>query len=82
MSRITVTISLSTRQKLFRFARARGLSASAVVEKSLLAFIEGFERMRVPSQIVLSAKAFDRLTRLLRNPPKPTRALRELMRGP
>lgn len=81
MSRVSVRISRGTREKLARFVRLRGLSTSAVVEQALLAFIEDCEMLMPPPPLLLSADAFDRVMKMLWNPPQPTRALRSLMRG-
>jgi uncharacterized protein (DUF1778 family) len=35
----------------------------------------------VPARLVVEDKAFDRIADLLKSPPAPTKALRELMRG-
>jgi hypothetical protein len=35
----------------------------------------------IPTRIVLDSDAFDRLVQLIENPPPPTEALRELLRG-
>ncbi|MEZ4226560.1 MAG: DUF1778 domain-containing protein [Polyangiaceae bacterium] len=35
----------------------------------------------IPARLVVEDKAFDRIVELITSPPKPTAALRELMRG-
>lgn len=84
-ARISAIVSATTREKLERFTESRGLKKSFVVEQALLSFMESRrdlpEEAFTPSRIVLVDPAFDRLVKLLKRAPKPTRALVELMRG-
>ncbi|MDP1822115.1 MAG: DUF1778 domain-containing protein [Archangium sp.] len=68
-----------------RFTESRGLKKNFVVEQALLYFMESRSELPdeafIPTRIVLGNAAFDRLVKLLKRPPKPTRALIELMRG-
>lgn len=84
-TQISVSVSETTREKLDRFTESRGLKKNFVVEQALLYFMESRRDLPdeafIPSRIVLGDPEFDRLTKLLDRPPKPTRALVELMRG-
>jgi uncharacterized protein (DUF1778 family) len=84
-TQISASVSETTREKLDRFTESRGLKKNFVVEQALLYFMEARRQLPdeafIPSRIVLEDAAFDRLARLLQRPPKPTRALVELMRG-
>lgn len=84
-SQISATVSAATKDKLDRFAESHGLKKNYVVEQALLYFIaartELPDEALIPARIVLQDKAFDRLVDQLENPPSPTDALRELMRG-
>ena len=84
-SQISATVSMATREKLDRFTESHGLKKNYVVEQALLYFMEARrelpEEALVPARLVLEDKAFDRILGLLEAPPKPSRALRELMHG-
>ena len=84
-NQISVSVSGTTREKLDRFTESRGLKKNFVVEQALLYFMEARRDLPdeafIPSRIVLGDAEFDRLTKLIKRPAKPTRALIELMRG-
>ena len=84
-SQITATISEATRERLDRFTERLGLKKNFVVEQALLYFMEA--RRELPDEALVSVRlvvddaAFDDLIDVLESPPKPSHALRELMRG-
>lgn len=84
-SQISATISEATKDKLDRFTESHGLKKNFVVEQALLYFMEARRELPdealIPTRLMVDDKAFDRLVELLESPPKPTAALRELMRG-
>jgi uncharacterized protein (DUF1778 family) len=84
-SQISATISEATKEKLDRFTESHGLKKNFVVEQALLYFMEVRRELPdealVPARFVVEDKAFDRIAKLVTNPPAPTQALRELMRG-
>lgn len=84
-SQISATISEATKEQLDRFTESHGLKKNFVVEQALLYFMEARRELPdealIPPRLLLEDKAFDRLVELLESPPKPTEALRELMRG-
>ena len=84
-SQISATISETTKEKLDRFTESHGLKKNFVVEQALLYFMEARKELPdealVPARLVIDDKAFDRIVQLLEDPPAPTEALRELMRG-
>jgi uncharacterized protein (DUF1778 family) len=84
-SQISATVSASTKEKLDRFTESHGLRKNFVVEQALLYFMEARRELPdeafIPTRIVVSDEGFDRLVALIENPPAPTDALRELMRG-
>ena len=83
-SRVSVTISQATKERLDRFTEEHELETDSVVEQALLSFIEARRELPdealVPACVMLEDEAFDRLAELLTNPPAPTPALRKLMR--
>ncbi len=84
-SQISATISAATKDKLDRFTESRGLKKNFVVEQALLFFMEARHELPdealVPARIVLDGDGFDRVVRMLDEPPAPTEELRELMRA-
>lgn len=84
-SQISATISAATKERLDRFTESHGFKKNFVVEQALLYFMEARSGLPdeafIPARIVLDDDGFERLVRLLKTPPAPTAALRELMRG-
>lgn len=84
-AQISATVSATTKEKLDRFARSRGLRKSYVVEQALLYFIGARRALPneafIPTRLLLADDAFDRLVALATCETKPTVALRRLMRG-
>jgi uncharacterized protein (DUF1778 family) len=84
-SQISATVSVATKERLDRFTESNGLKKNFVVEQALLYFMEARrdlpDEALIPTRMVLSDEGFEQITALLENPPPPTDALRELMRG-
>lgn len=84
-SQISATVSAATKEKLDRFTESNGLKKNFVVEQALLYFMEARRELPdealIPARLVLDDEEFDRIVDLVENPPAPTEALRELMRG-
>jgi len=84
-SQISATISAATKERLDRFTASHGLKKNYVVEQALLYFMEARRELPdealVPARLMLEDEAFDRVVGRLEQPPAPTAALRELMRG-
>ena len=84
-SQISATISALTKEKLDRFTDGHGLKKNYVVEQALLYFMESRRELPdealIPTRIVLDEPGFEKVVRELERPGKPTRKLRELMRG-
>ena len=84
-SQISATVSVATKEKLDRFTESHGLKKNFVVEQALLYFMEARSELPdealIPARLVLDDRVFDRVVDLLENPPAPTEALREMMRG-
>jgi len=85
-SQISATVSLATKARLDRFIESHGLNKNFVVEQALLYFMEAYRQLPgtalIPTRLVLDDQVFDEVVALLKNPPVPSVALRELMRGP
>ena len=84
-SQISATVSKSTKERLDRFVATRGLKKNFVVEQALLYFMEARRELPdealLPGRLVLEDDVFDRLVDRVMNPPRPTEALKKLMRG-
>lgn len=84
-SQVSATISSTTKEKLDRFTEELGLRKNYVVEQALLYFMEARRELPdealIPTRIVLDDRSFARLVEHLEAAPRPTPALRELMRG-
>jgi len=84
-AQISATVSAATKEKLDRFTESHGLKKNFVVEQALLYFMEARQELTeealIPTRLVLEDDAFDRVVKLLENPPAPTVALRELLRA-
>ena len=84
-AQISATVSAATKEKLERFTESHGLKKNFVVEQALLYFMEARQELPeealIPTRLVLEDDAFDRVVKLLENPPAPTVALRELLRA-
>lgn len=84
-SQISATISEATKEQLDRFTERLGLKKNFVVEQALLYFMEARRELPdealTPVRLLLEDNAFDRVAELVRDPPAPTEALRELMRA-
>jgi uncharacterized protein (DUF1778 family) len=84
-SQISATVSAATKERLDRFTESHGLKKNFVVEQALLYFMEARRELpdeaMIPTRLVLEDQEFDRVVKLLKKPPAPTAALRELMRG-
>jgi uncharacterized protein (DUF1778 family) len=84
-SQISATISSATKEELDRFTESHGLKKNYVVEQALLFFMKARRELPdealIPARIVLDDEAFDRIAALVEQPPAPSKALRELMRG-
>lgn len=84
-AQISATVSSTTKELLDRFTESRGLKKNYVVEQALLYFMESRRELpdeaMIPTRITLDNAEFERLLDLVENPPAPTAAMRELMRG-
>lgn len=84
-SQISASVSVATKERLDRFTERYGLKKNFVVEQALLYFMEARRDLPdeafIPTRLVLDARTFDQVADVLENPPAPTPALRELMRG-
>jgi uncharacterized protein (DUF1778 family) len=82
---ISAFISAATKDLLEKHARASGLKKAHVVEMALLHHLQVLQEIPddviIPPRIVLTKKEGRKLLRRLAKPARPTRSMRELMRG-
>lgn len=84
-TQISGFIARDVKNDLERFVRARGLKKGYVIEQALRHHLQALkeipEEFIVPPTLVVTNESFDALLKRLKKPPKPTAALRKLMRG-
>ena len=84
-SQISATISAAAKEELDKFTEKHGLKKNFVIEQALLLFMSARRELPdeafIPARIILEDKDFDRVVTLIEEPPAPTEALLELMRG-
>lgn len=82
---ISAFISAATKDLLEKHARATGLKKGHVVEMALLHHLQALQGIPadliIPPRLVVSANEGRKLLRRLERPGRPTRSMRELMRG-
>jgi uncharacterized protein (DUF1778 family) len=85
-AQVSASISAATKERLDRFTEQHGLKKNYVVEQALLYFMEARRELPdeafIPTRIVVDDETFERIVDAMENPPRPTAALRELMRDP
>ncbi len=85
VTRISAFVSTTTRDRLERFALARGLKKGAFIEAALQHHRLALDELRVdlvvPARFVLKPESFERLVESVVNPPPPTDAMKALMAG-
>lgn len=84
-TRMSAFISAGTKKKVERYAESHGLKKGHLVEEALLHHLQALRELPpdilIPPRVALSRASFAKVARLVRNPRKPTKALRNLMRG-
>lgn len=82
---ISAPISVETKELLERQARATGVKKGHLIESALRYHLRALQELPadalVPARIVLTRRSFEQLVERLRSPGKPTRELRDLIRG-
>lgn len=84
-TQISAFVSTATKELLEKYARATGLKKGRVVEAAILHHLRALEELPadvvIPPRLVLSRKEGASLVRRLGRRVRPSRAMRELMRG-
>ena len=84
-AQISAPVSKETRELLERHAKATGVKKGHLIETALRYHLRALQELPadalVPARIVLTRSSFEQVVERLRSPGKPTRELRDLMRG-
>lgn len=82
---ISAFISAATKDLLEKHARASGVKKGHVVEMALLHHLQALRELPadviIPPRLVVSKEEGERLLGRIEKPGRPTKAMRELMRG-
>jgi uridine kinase len=83
-TQISAFVSDTTKERLERYVRKRGVKKGYVLEQALSQYLTALEEIPeeyiVPTRIVLAKESFDRVVDLIEHPPKPTKELKQLMK--
>ena len=83
-TQISAFVSDTTKERLERYVRKRGVKKGYVLEQALSQYLTALEEMPeeyiVPTRIVLTNASFDRVLDAIEHPSKPTKALKQLMK--
>jgi len=84
-TQISAFISDTTKEKVERYVDAHGVKKGHLVEEALLHHLQALHELPadlvVPPRLLVSRKSLEKVAALVRKPPRPTKALRELMAG-
>jgi uncharacterized protein (DUF1778 family) len=84
-TQISAPISTETKELLERHVKATGVKKGHLVESALRYHLRALQELpadvMIPARVVLTRRSFEELVERLRAPGRPTKALRELMRG-
>lgn len=84
-TQISAYISDATKEQVERYVEAHGIKKGHLVEEALLHHLQALRELPadlvIPPKITLTSRSFREVTRLVREPRRPTRALRALLAG-
>jgi hypothetical protein len=82
---ISAIVSTHTKELVEKYSRASGVKKGHLVEMALLHHLRALHELPsdviVPPRIVVQREFATELAALMEHPPKPTKAMKELMRG-
>jgi uncharacterized protein (DUF1778 family) len=85
LTQISATISVETKKRMERYARAHGVKKSHLVEAALLHHLRALEEIpadvMIPPVVELSRESGEMVLNRLENPPAPTAAMKALFDG-
>ena len=84
-TQISAYISESTKQQVERYAEAHGVKKGHLVEEALLHHLQALRELPadivIPPRLTVTSESFEAVSERIKKPPKPTRAMRDLMAG-
>ena len=84
-TQISAYISETTKQQVERYAEAHGVKKGYLVEEALLHHLQALRELPadlvIPPRLTVTPESFEVVTQLIKNPRKPTKAMRDLMAG-
>ncbi len=84
-TQISAFVSRETKEMVDEYVEAHGVKKAHLVEQALLHHMKALRELPpdviIPPRIVLSGRSFRKVTSRIRNPRKPTAALRRLLSG-
>jgi len=84
-TQISAYVSEATKQQVERYAEAHGVKKGYLVEEALLHHLQALRELPadivVPPRVTVTVASFEAVTRLVKKPRRPTKALRALMAG-
>lgn len=84
-TQISAYISEATKREVERYAQAHGVKKGHLVEEALLHHLQALRDLPadivIPPRLTVSAKSFEAIAERVKKPPKPTKALRDLLAG-
>jgi len=84
-TQISAYISKETKQLVERYVKAHGVKKGHLIEQALLHHLQALSEIPtdviIPPRIVLTPESFEKVVAAIRNPPKPTPAMKALMAG-
>jgi hypothetical protein len=82
---ISAIVSQSTKDLIERHTRSTGIKKAYLIEMALLHHLKALDELPadavIPPRLVLDKTSGEKLLKRIRNPRKPTRAMRDLMQG-
>ncbi len=84
-TQISAFISDTTKEKVERYVDAHGVKKGHLVEEALLHHLQALRELPadlvLPPRLLVSRESLEKVAGLVRKPPRPTKALRDLMSG-
>ncbi len=84
-TQISAFISKETKKLVERYVDAHGVKKGHLIEEALLHHLQALRELPsdlvIPPQLVLTAKSFERVARLVKKPRRPNKAMRALLAG-
>jgi len=82
---ISAYVSDETKRKIEEYSDAKGVKKGYLIENAIEYYFQTLhevpEQFMAPASITLTQKSFEKIANMVANPPEPTDALKDLMRG-